>query len=79
MWANITADRDSQDWLPSYKLAGIFTESMSDTFETPGDELPHSRIWGTREKYIHTVGTVAKAEWVSKGNHPYTGIFKGAT
>ena len=52
---------------------------MKPTFEVQGDELPNSWPWGTRKKLIHSVGTVAKAEWRSVGNHPYTGIFKGAT
>merc|ERR1711973_191906 len=34
---------------------------------------------GIREKYIHTVGTVAQVEWKDLGGHSYSGIFKGAT
>jgi hypothetical protein len=52
---------------------------MKPTFETPGDELPTDWPWGTRKKLIHSVGAVAKAEWRSRGNHPYTGIFQGAS
>ena len=36
-------------------------------------------IYGTRGKYIHTVGVVGQVEWVNKGGHSYTGIFEGAT
>jgi len=40
--------------------------------------MPHSFL-GTRTKYIHSVGTVGKVKFVSNGQHPYTGIFKGAS
>lgn len=49
--------------MSTLKLAGIMTESMSDTFETEGDEMPSSWMWGLRDKYIHSVGTVAKVQW----------------
>merc|ERR1711902_239587 len=32
-----------------------------------------------RQKYIHSVGTVGKVEWIDMGGHPYTGIFQGAS
>lgn len=34
--------------------------------------------WGCREKNIHSIGVVQEVKLVSKGNHPFTGIFKGA-
>lgn len=52
---------------------------MAESFETPGDEMPSTRIFGLRNKLIHSVGTVAKVEWKSVGDHEYTGIFRGAT
>lgn len=33
--------------------------------------------FSTRDKLIHSVGTVGKVKWVDRGNHPYTGLFKG--
>ena len=36
------------------------------------DELPKGRI-----KVIHTVGSIAKTEYISTNDHPYTGVFKG--
>lgn len=46
-------------------------------FDTPGDEL--ACPWtGCRAKTIHTNGNVAKITWVSTGDHPYTGMFKGS-
>merc|ERR1712215_37840 len=32
-----------------------------------------------RKKYIHSIGTVGQVEWRNLGDHPYTGIFEGAT
>jgi len=40
-------------------------------YDEEGDEFDN------RVKTFHGVGNVAKATWVSQGNHPYTGIFKG--
>lgn len=37
----------------------MFLEDMCPTFRAPGDELPFEGN-GIREKYIHTVGTVAQ-------------------
>lgn len=35
-------------------------------------------LWGTRSKYIHSVGTTGKVKFVSNGKHPYDGIFEGS-
>ena len=35
-------------------------------------------FYGHREKFIHTVGVVATAEWRSVGDHSYTGVFTGS-
>jgi hypothetical protein len=60
-------------------MPGLFTESMDPTFDQEGDEMSKGSLWGYRTKYIHTVGAVGKTEWKSVNNHPYTGIFAGAT
>lgn len=78
MKANIVMDRSSFGWYNIAHVAAIFTESMDPTFDTPGDSLPKGQIYGTRAKYIHTVGSIAEVKWESVGNHPYTGLFKGA-
>jgi hypothetical protein len=49
---------------------------MDPTYHTKGDTLP-TGITGTREKYIHSVGTVGKVKLVRKGSQ-FSGIFKGA-
>ena len=46
-------------------------------FDTVGDELACTRT-GCRHKTIHPIGTVSKAQWISEGSHPYTGMFRGA-
>ena len=71
-------DTTSDKWMSTPKVAAIFTESMVPTFLTQGDELPKGQLYGTRAKYIHTVGSVGKVKLVSTGDHPYTGIFTGA-
>ena len=85
MWSKIIADTTSGSFPSALELAGIFTEPMAPTFETVADAMPNT--WGgfsssflesTRTKYIHSVGVVSKCKFVSTGDHPFTGIFKGA-
>lgn len=40
--------------------------------------MPPGSLYGTRSKYIHTEGVVASVKLTNSGNHPFTGIFKGA-
>lgn len=79
MWQSINEDKTPAKW-PGIKLAGIFIESMAPSFEQPGDTF-QSNVFGKpgRSKYIHTVGAIARVNFVSAGGHPFTGIFKGAT
>jgi hypothetical protein len=60
-------------------MPGLFIESMSYTFETPGDLMP-SNIFGVKLKYLNGVGVVGKIKFEPKGelNH-FSGIFKGAS
>ena len=51
---------------------------MNPTFETKGDAMGDGVIYGTRTKYIHSVGVTGKVKFVSNGDSQYTGIFKGA-
>jgi len=76
IWAEVAATSHETGSFPGVKLAGIFLESMKPSFEQAGDTMPHNFL-GTRTKYIHSVGTVGKVKFVSTGNHPYSGIFKG--
>lgn len=40
--------------------------------------MPPGRVYGTRDKLIHTVGSMGLVTWTSTGDHPYTGLFKGS-
>merc|ERR1712227_791778 len=70
--ANIMEDTTGDDWYGILEMGGMFLEDMCPTFRAPGDELPFEGN-GIREKYIHTVGTVAQVEWKDLGGHSYSG------
>ena len=71
LWSNIRADGTSSDWFSALTMSQLFIESMCPVFHMEGDALEEGR-----KKLIHTVGAVAKVEWRSVGEHPYTGVFK---
>lgn len=77
LWEQITADKTSGSF-PGIKLPGLFFEAMDPTFKTPGDVMPREGLGGLRTKYIHSVGVVGKVKFVSAGNHPFNGLWKGA-
>merc|ERR1711971_861399 len=79
IWENCADDQTSQDWLSMLEVGEIMFESMCPTFNTEGDQMPLGWTGNVRQKYIHSVGTVGKVEWISMGEHPYTGIFQGAS
>lgn len=60
-------------------MAELFTEDLNTTFDPVADAMPCQGVFNleTRPKLIHSVGLVANAKWVSKGQHSYTGVFKG--
>jgi len=75
LWAKIAENQSPGKW-PN--TAGIFLEGMEDTFKAVGDVMPVNFALQNRTKFIHAVGATGKVRFVSNGNHPYTGIFKGA-
>jgi len=77
---NVLEDTTSADYYSALQMSGIMTEKMCPTFTTPGDEMPWEKLvfYGHREKFIHSVGVVATAEWRSVGEHGYTGVFTGS-
>jgi len=82
IFANCLEDTTSADWFSLLEMPGIFIESMCPTLRTKGDGMPYEDgliFYGWRKKYIHTVGTVGQVEWKNLGDHPYTGIFEGAS
>jgi len=82
IFANCLEDTTSADWFSVLEMPGLFIESMCPTLRAQGDEMPYEDgliFYGWRHKYIHTVGAVGQVEWRSLGEHPYTGIFEGAS
>lgn len=79
IWENVISDTTSTSWPSAFSLGGIFLESMCPTFRQEGDQMASEWFFSTRTKYIHSVGNVAKVNFVSSGDHPYTGVFRGAT
>lgn len=80
VWENCLVDTTSQAWAGIVEIGEMMFEDMCLSFNTEGDELPKQFLIPIlRPKSIHSVGTVAKVEWVDLGGHPYTGIFQGAT
>ena len=51
----------------------LFYQDPNDTFDHIADTMPEERL-----KIFHTKGTVTKVSYQSVGDHPYSGIFKGA-
>ena len=78
IWESVIADTTSYGWYSLARISGgILAEGMSTTMQYRSDAMPST--WsGERNKYIHSVGTVAKCKFVSSGQHPFTGIFEGA-
>lgn len=55
-------------------LTGIISESVRVSMDALADVFPEQ----PRTKYVHTVGMVGGIAFVSSGDHPYTGLFRGA-
>jgi len=73
IWAKVTENYKSGSW----HFASTLLVGQNEVFDTKGDEFDCG--WtGCRNKTIHSVGNVAKIEWVNYGGHNYTGIFRGA-
>ena len=77
IWDSVMADTKSFGWYSKVRMGAILTEDMSATMLTHSDAMP-SPWTGERNKYIHSVGVVAKCKFQSSGQHPFTGIFEGA-
>ena len=68
LWAKITENNEIGVETPKSELMKL---TIANSFDEFGDEFD------CRMKAIHQQGNVGKAIWVSKGEHNYTGIFKG--
>jgi hypothetical protein len=74
VWTEVSKDTTPMQFYSPLEVAKIFLSDLKVTFNYKGDVLPEDR-----KKLIHTLGNIAQADWVSTGDHPYTGIFKGST
>lgn len=70
LMAKVRADPTPQEW-PI--ITGMYDVSMFISLNAVADVFPQPR-----KKYMHAIGTVAPVRFVSTGDHPYTGLFKGA-
>jgi hypothetical protein len=73
IWGKITENSKSGKW----HFAQTLLVGQNEVFDTAGDEFD-CKLTGCRNKTIHSQGNVGQIEWVDMGDHPYTGIFKGA-
>lgn len=73
LWAEMIANTTSHAWYSATQQAQLITENKDYVFNYKGDALP-----GTFKKLIHTVGVVAKAQFVPVAGTNYTGIFNGS-
>lgn len=73
----MSKNQNSHHYHSAVEIGRIFLYDVSKTFTHKGDELPRDPF-GERKKLIHSVGVVGKVKFISDGNHPYTGVFRGA-
>ena len=71
LWGKIVENTTSYGWFSAISAARIFLESMKPTFDYYSDSMPSGR-----NKYIHSVGRVAKVKFIPSSTK-YSGIFKG--
>jgi len=71
---HVNKDKDSSTYPKLLNvLTGIMGESVQVSFDASADVFPVKRT-----KYIHTVGVTGGIRFDSTGDHPYSGLFKGA-
>ena len=76
IWADVLHDTTPSVW----HVDELEIESNSPAYDEDGDQFEcKSKLQGCHHKTVHGVGSVGKAEWISTGDHPYTGAFKGCT
>lgn len=73
IWERCLEDDRTQEWFDGIAQLPIFTQDIQVTFDWEGDAMPEGRL-----KIVHAQGTVTRINYQSIGDHPYTGIFKGA-
>lgn len=72
--AHVNSDKKSGTYPSTGALVtGIMSESVKVSFDASADIFPQKRT-----KFIHSVGVTGGIRFNSNGDHPYTGLFKGA-
>jgi hypothetical protein len=75
LWAKITSNTSPLGFYDDTTFnSEFFTEDMRQSFGPTSDIL-----FTGRKKLIHTVGLIAKANYVPAAGNPYTGVFEGCT
>ena len=70
-------------WYSKFKTATtlLLTQSNAPSVDYQGDTMPPGKLYGHRQRVIHSLGTIAKVELKPQAtsSHPFTGIFEGAS
>ena len=78
LWHKIMENTAMGSYPNPVLMPGLFLESMSYTFETPGDLMP-SNMFGLKLKYLNSVGVVGKVKFIPNIEaNRFKGIFQGA-
>jgi hypothetical protein len=67
-------DKTMHRWFDGIDLLPLFEQDMNLSFDHLGDTMPVGRV-----KMTHPRGVTFKVAFNPVGDHPYTGIFRGAT
>merc|ERR1739838_522250 len=75
IWENVISNTSSSRW---WSVLRILSEPICPFLLQKGDQKPVTGTGHSTKKFFHPIGNVAKIKFVSSGDHPYTGIFRGA-
>lgn len=78
LWNEVINDKAPGAFPSAAELIGIFAESMEPSFSTAGDSMAKGLIYGTRTKYIHSVGVVGKVKFVPTKANTYSNAMGGS-
>jgi hypothetical protein len=75
----IDESHTADPWPNIPHLLELLVENMNIVFDHTGDDMPTQKLFDMEErsKLTHSIGCCAPCKFISYGNHPYTGIFRG--
>ena len=73
MWQLALKDERRERFYTGFEFRKFFEQDMNLTYDVVTDTMPVNRL-----KKTHPVGLTAKIEFISSGDHPYTGMFRGS-